>query len=194
MWRTGVCRYVVAPRLGGCPADRSFAALRASLAQGSGLVRGQWFGVRVKCQSGSLWHFTLTPCPPARRIKWESADKPGSVVGNHSSGTAVTGGLERPTRKRRGPRHRFPIWSCSRWGLPSRSVLPPARCALTAPFHPYQLPGGILSVALSVGSRPPGITWHPALWSPDFPPRFAAERLPGRLPTSLSHERRSSCS
>jgi len=71
------------------------------------------------------------------RPKWEPADKPGSVEGNHSSGTAVTGSLKRPTRKRRGPRHCFPIWSCSRWGLPSRSVLPPARCALTAPFHPY---------------------------------------------------------
>jgi len=30
--------------------------------------------------------------------------------------------------------------------------------------------GGLFSVALSVGSRRPGITWHPALWSPDFPP------------------------
>jgi len=30
----------------------------------------------------------------------------------------------------------FPIWSCSRWGLPCRRMLPPARCALTAPFHP----------------------------------------------------------
>ena len=30
--------------------------------------------------------------------------------------------------------------------------------------------GGLLSVALSVGSRPPGVTWHSALWSPDFPP------------------------
>ena len=69
---------------------------------------------------------------------WEPADKPGSVVGNHSSGTAVTGGLVRPTRKRRGPRHCFPIWSCSKWGLPSHRVLPPARCALTAPFHPYR--------------------------------------------------------
>src|SRR5699024_603710 len=29
--------------------------------------------------------------------------------------------------------------------------------------------GGLLSVALSVGSRPPGVTWRPALWSPDFP-------------------------
>jgi hypothetical protein len=70
--------------------------------------------------------------------RWEPAGKPGSVVGNHSSGTAVTGGLVRPTRKRRGPRHCFPIWSCSRWGLPCHRVLPPARCALTAPFHPYR--------------------------------------------------------
>jgi len=29
--------------------------------------------------------------------------------------------------------------------------------------------GGMLSVALAVGSRPPGVTWRPALWSPDFP-------------------------
>ena len=32
-------------------------------------------------------------------------------------------------------------------------------------------------MALSVGSRPPGVTWHPALWSPDFPP-------PDRSPTA----------
>ena len=30
--------------------------------------------------------------------------------------------------------------------------------------------GGIFSVALAVSSHPPGVTWHPALWSPDFPP------------------------
>jgi hypothetical protein len=93
-----------------------------------------------------------------------SSDLPGSPCGPQE-------------RTRRSAR--FPIWSCSRWGLPCRRMLPPARCALTAPFHPY-LPrpvctsrdiGGLLSVALSVGSRPPGITWHLALWSPDFPPR-----------------------
>ncbi len=33
-----------------------------------------------------------------------------------------------------------------------------------------RLSGGMLSVALAVGSRPPGVTWRPALWSPDFPP------------------------
>jgi len=54
-------------------------------------------------------------------------------------------------------------------------LLPAARCALTAPFHPYRhVPigtksGGMFSVALAVGSRLPGVTWHSVLWSPDFP-------------------------
>ncbi len=49
-------------------------------------------------------------------------------------------------------------------------LLPVARCALTAPFHPYpaletkfQGLGGLFSAALSVGSRPPGVTWYLAL-------------------------------
>ena len=43
--------------------------------------------------------------------------------------------------------------------------------------------GGLLSAALVVGLRPPGVTWHPALWSPDFPPPFHKERrrLSGQL-------------
>ena len=71
----------------------------------------------------------------------------------------------------------FPIWPCSGRGLPCRERLPVARCALTAPFQPCLILrfdtkaiGGLLSVALSVASRPPGVTWHPALRSPDFPP------------------------
>jgi len=107
--------------------------------------------------------------------KKESADKPGSVENSHSSGTYVTVCLKQPTRERCGPHHCSPIWPCSERGLPCRRVLPPTRCALTAPFHPYRPAeadvGGMLSVALSVGSRPPGVTWHSALWSPDFPPR-----------------------
>ena len=35
---------------------------------------------------------------------------------------------------------------------------------------PLRAIGGLLSVALVVGLRLPGVTWHPALWSPDFPP------------------------
>jgi len=30
--------------------------------------------------------------------------------------------------------------------------------------------GGLFSAALAVGFHPPGVTWHPVLWSPDFPP------------------------
>jgi|GEM_PF-5476041 len=67
------------------------------------------------------------------------------------------------------------IWSCSEWGFPCRACYQDARCALTAPFHPYSClhkedTSGIFSVALSIGSRLPGITWHSTLWSPDFPP------------------------
>ena len=52
----------------------------------------------------------------------------------------------------------------------------------------------LFSVALSVGSRLPGITWHFALWSPDFPPppnfhrgqrlsnRLSAAQVNGRAP------------
>ena len=104
----------------------------------------------------------------------ELAGKPGSVVDSHSSRGSVAATFKQPTRTQRGPRQRVPIWSCSEWGLPCHALLPGARCALTAPFHPYRPPkgdlGGLLSAALSVGSRRPGVTWHSALWSPDFPP------------------------
>ena len=67
----------------------------------------------------------------------ESVYKPGSVLSNHSSRARVTTGLKQPTRIRRGPRQRIPIWSCSERGLQCHKLLPVARCALTAPFHPY---------------------------------------------------------
>src|SRR5689334_20065472 len=48
--------------------------------------------------------------------------------------------------------------------------LPAARCALTAPFHPCRPLasglGGLLSVALSLGSPPPGVTRHRASVEP----------------------------
>ena len=46
--------------------------------------------------------------------------------------------LLRPTRKLgRATLDRFPIWSCTGWGLPSFPGHPENWCALTAPFHPY---------------------------------------------------------
>ncbi len=104
----------------------------------------------------------------------ELADKPGSVVDNHSSGASVTTGFKRPTRIQRGPRHRIPIWSCSERGLPSPQTV--TSCAVRSyrtfsplPTKDCSMAGGILSAALSVGSHPPGVTWRSALWSPDFP-------------------------
>ncbi len=122
--------------------------------------------------------FVLSNAAAINQIS-ESAYKPGSVVGNHSSRPYVAVRLKQPTRRQRGPRQCLPIWSCSKWGLPSRILLPGTRCALTAPFHHHHASFRCvrlsLSVALSVDSRRPGVTWHFALWSPDFPRYLAAD-------------------
>jgi len=60
-----------------------------------------------------------------------------------------------------------------------RGALLPHRFTLTGARRRL---GGLLSVALSVGSRRPGVTWHLALWSPDFPPPAQnRRRLSGEL-------------
>ncbi len=64
---------------------------------------------------------------------------------------------------------------------PAGGGLLPHRFTLTT--HPLGPFGGLFSVALSVGSRRPGVTWHPALWSPDFPRRDRSRR--GCLATSV---------
>jgi hypothetical protein len=106
----------------------------------------------------------------------QSAYRPGSVlrrgVGPHKSASPAPDGwaiihLEPalPPASSDLPgvfeagRSMSPAWSCSEWGLPSRPGRPGRWCALTAPFHPYQMPGrirshtfgGLLSVALSTG-------------------------------------------
>jgi len=42
--------------------------------------------------------------------------------------------LKQPTRKRRGPRHGFPIWSCSEWGLPCHFCYQKRGALLPHPF------------------------------------------------------------
>src|SRR5262245_31237049 len=121
----------------------------------------------------------------------QTACKPGSVLprgrDGHSSGTPVARRLARPTRaaarKRSLGSHRWPS-PCRPYLalLPVGFAVPPSsprtRCALTAPFHPCRpsrslaRAGGLFSVALSLGSPPPGITRHrvsvePGLSSPD---------------------------
>ena len=66
----------------------------------------------------------------------EPVDKPGSVASNHSSRAIVANCLQRPTRDRRGPRHRPPIWPCS-----GRECLagPVARARGALLPHPFTL-------------------------------------------------------
>jgi hypothetical protein len=121
------------------------------------------------------------------------AYKPGSVqgsypLGSHSSRPSVTRWLQQPTREQREPRCRSPIWPCSGWGLACRlchqrrgGLLPAAhpKACRHAPLggaHRFTLAcarkraiGGVLSVQLSVASRLPAVSRHPALRSPDFP-------------------------
>ena len=116
--------------------------------------------------------------------------KPGSVPATsvargagdgHSSGTSVTGRLARPTRAAARkpacpPAARRPLMGHCPYlvllpvGFTMPPPLPGARCALTAPFHPYRQAeaqaGGLLSVALSLGSPPPGVTRHPVSMEP----------------------------
>src|SRR5215469_1539065 len=110
----------------------------------------------------------------------QTARKPNSVLDDHSSRRRITAALEQPTRgfqlplaRPPSPWRTGPIRLCrkkGRGGVPAYLVLlrvgftlprllPGARCALTAPFHPYLRPraqpklsteGGIFSVALAV--------------------------------------------
>ena len=102
----------------------------------------------------------------------------------HLSGTAIAGGLERPTRDSDGAGSpSSPIWPCSEWGLPCDSRLRKPGALLP---HPFTLAcavapkSGRPSAVYSLRHFPspfapkhsgrPGVTRHPALWSSDFPP------------------------
>jgi hypothetical protein len=83
-----------------------------------------------------------------------------------------------PFAGRAAPR---PCSALLRVGFALPPTLPPGRCALTATVSPLPvLPagaiGGLFSVALSVASRRPAVSRHPALWSSDFPRRHPKER------------------
>ena len=117
----------------------------------------------------------------------EPADKPGSVVDSHSSRRHVTVTLKQPTRIQRGPRHRIPIWSCSRWGLPYRSV---ARLAVrsyrTISPLPRLLPqpcGCADTLGRTFVRHVPTTTGaFGGIFLLHFPSACAAQALPGTLP------------
>ena len=86
-------------------------------------------------------------------------------------------------------RHAAPIWSCSRWGLPCRF-----RCRSRGGLLPHRftlawrvcrsnagLPGGLFSVALSLGSPPPVVNRHRVSVEPGL---SSPSRLPGKVQPS----------
>ena len=134
-----------------------------------------------------------------RRHERQPACKPGSVWpglsprrDGHSSGTPVAGRLKQPTRatgpteRPRGvePAHRsYSVLLPA--GLAMPPTLPPARCALTAPFHPCpRRPFGRGAVCFlwrfPWGRPRRTLSGAVSVWSPDFPP-FRRRRPSGRL-------------
>ncbi len=126
---------------------------------------------------------------------------PRRIAGDdHSSGTPVTECLARPTRtaaRKRACRPAVkrirlaaPTWSCSRWGLPCHPRYRGRGALLPHPFTLTRGPqsgaaGGLLSVALSLGSPPPDVIRHrvsvePGLSSPR-PVARNGRRPSGRL-------------
>ena len=120
--------------------------------------------VKPVCKPGSVQRRTpVAVIPLGRRLPAGSSNLPGS-----SASSAIA-----------------PLFGLAPDGVCQPLVLPQARCALTAPFHPclcLAAIGGVFSVALSVASRRPAVSRHPALRSPDFPlPLNERQRLPDRL-------------
>ena len=112
--------------------------------------------------------------------------KPGRTISLGSTSLRISCSLPGTQVGRAAPR---PYLALLQVGFSMRLPLPKARCALTTPFHPClcsltEAIGGLLSVALSIGFRRPGVTRHPALWSSDFPPMDTVIR-----PTSDPHSR-----
>ena len=81
---------------------------------------------------------------------------------------------------------RIPIWSCSEWGLPSPRLLPAARCALTAPFHPYLAEAGRYTFCCTFRRLTPPRRYlapcpvEPGLSSPGRNQKRSPDRLDGK--------------
>ena len=130
----------------------------------------------------------------------QTAYKPGSVPpangrDDHSSGPSIAGRFSRPTRTPQaydgptpcGARNPYSVLLLAGLAMPSLS--PGPRWALTPPFHPYpgRNRGGLLSVALSLGSPPAGVTRRHVIVEPGLSSTARRQpRSPGRLVRALS--------
>ncbi len=130
--------------------------------------------------------------------KLKSACKPGSV---QQVGAIIHLGHKSPCISSNLPRNSSGQAIVPLFGLAPSGVYPATTvtcCAVRSYRTISPLPakaGGIFSVALAVDSRLPGVTWHSALWSPDFPPstlclttqrKVFKHKIPGDCPADFA--------
>ena len=119
----------------------------------------------------------------------------------HLGRSSPNASRDRPERRRERPARQprrmptlpaAPTWSCSRWGFPChrrcrrRGALLPHHFTLAAHTIPRRGPhglGGMFSVALSLGSPPPGVTRHRA----SVEPGLSSLRLTHRARAESGH-------
>ena len=117
------------------------------------------------------------------------------------SRTAIHLGCKSPCSSSNLPRNRaghasVPLFDLAPGGVYHATSVTSCAVRSYRTFSPLPViaAGGIFSAALSVGSRLPGVTWHPAQWSPDFPPFYLDDKTATAQPTlsalSIQH---SSC-
>ena len=131
--------------------------------------------------------------------KLKSACKPGSV---QQVGAIIHLGYKSPCISSNLPRNSSGRAIVPLFGLAPSGVYPATTvtcCAVRSYRTISPLPakaGGIFSVALAVDSRLPGVTWHSALWSPDFPPsilclliwfKINKHKTPGDCPADFAN-------
>jgi hypothetical protein len=99
---------------------------------------------------------------------------------DHFSGTAIAGGLKQPTRDSDGAGRASPLFGLAPGGVCLAAPVASRAVVSYTTVSPLPVPsrviGGLFSVALSVASRRPAVSRHPALRSSDFPQRLP---LPG---------------
>jgi hypothetical protein len=127
---------------------------------------------QLACKPGSVWRALahVTAIPLERPLPDASSNLPGRLAWK-PAGTEV-------------PRRPYSVLLPVGFTVPV--PLPVPRWALTPPFHPYPaspfraLPGGLLSVALSLGSPPPAVSRHRVSVEPGLSSPAAFRPLPER--------------
>ena len=157
--------------------EAACAAIRVSAARGAHPLRRYWRGpagifppgpqsYQPAYKPGSVWRAWLdarvTAIPLRRQLPDAFSNLPGRRDPDINPGDCS------PLAQRVAPCRPYSVLLPVGFALPP--ALPPTRCALTAPFHPYRsgVPprargrrgGGLFSVALSLGSRPPDVIRH----------------------------------